>query len=130
MNCNKIMELGHTIEDSRKNYPELTDEILMKLRVWAEERGLKQVPDEMLALFAHSCYFDVENSKRCMDVYYRLRATVPEFFGNRDPQAEYLQQSLRALYVYISVNFIFLMCIIICLRYFFMLGVFHIKDKK
>ncbi|KAK0087290.1 hypothetical protein PV325_001327 [Microctonus aethiopoides] len=91
------MELGHTIEDSRKNYPELTDEILMKLRVWAEERGLKQVPDEMLALFAHSCYFDVENAKRCMDVYYRLRATVPEFFGNRDPQAEYLQQSLRAL---------------------------------
>ncbi|XP_057342254.1 alpha-tocopherol transfer protein-like isoform X1 [Microplitis mediator] len=91
------MKLGHTIEDSRKNYPELTKEILDELRVWIAARGVTQVPDEKLALFAHSCYFDLEAAKKCMTVYYKLRATVPEFFSNRDPRAEYLQHSLRAL---------------------------------
>lgn len=97
------MELGFTIEDSRRNYPELTDEILKELRLWAEERGLHQVPDEKLALFAHSCYFDVVAAKRCMNVYYKLRITVPEFFSNRDPTADYLQHSLKALYVLLSL---------------------------
>ena len=89
--------LGHTIEESRIKYPELTNEILDELRVWGEERGLPNIPDEQLALFAHSCYFDKDASKQCMEVYYRLRATTPEFFNNRDPRADYLQHSFKAL---------------------------------
>lgn len=96
---NLNMELGHTIEDSRKKYPELTNQVLEELRVYGEERGVAQVPDEKLALFAHSCYFDLEAAKRCMSVYYKLRSTVPEFFANRDPTSDYLQHSLKALWV-------------------------------
>lgn len=99
------MKLGHTIEDSREKYPELTEEILDELRVWAVARGITQVPDEKLALFAQSCYFDLEAAKKCMTVYYKLRATVPEFFSNRDPRADYLQHSLRALYVFLLFVF-------------------------
>ncbi|KAG8039898.1 hypothetical protein G9C98_000627 [Cotesia typhae] len=91
------MKLGHTIEDSREKYPELTEEMLDELRVWAVARGITQIPDEKLALFAQSCYFDLEAAKKCMTVYYKLRATVPEFFSNRDPRADYLQHSLKAL---------------------------------
>lgn len=93
------MKLGHSIEESRAKYPELTNEILDELREWGEERGLSNIPDEQLALFAHSCYYDKEASMRCMEVYYRLRATTPEFFNDRDPQMEYLQSSLKSLYV-------------------------------
>ncbi|XP_063980095.1 alpha-tocopherol transfer protein-like [Diachasmimorpha longicaudata] len=91
------MELGHTIEDSKKKYPELTNELLQELRIYCEERGIAQVPDEKLALFAHSCYFEPEAAKRCMNVYYKLRSTVPEFFANRDPTSDHIQHSLRAL---------------------------------
>ncbi|XP_024870210.1 alpha-tocopherol transfer protein-like isoform X1 [Temnothorax curvispinosus] len=91
------MKFGHTIDDSRKEYPEITDELLEDLQKWAKERGLPRIPDEQLALFAHSCYFDVEATKRCMNVYYRMRATVPEFFSDRDPSLDYLQRSLKAL---------------------------------
>lgn len=91
------MKLGHSIEESRAKYPELTNEILDELREWGEERGLSNIPDEQLALFAHSCYYDKEASMRCMEVYYRLRATTPEFFNDRDPQMEYLQSSLKSL---------------------------------
>ncbi|KAL0104677.1 hypothetical protein PUN28_016371 [Cardiocondyla obscurior] len=91
------MKFGHTIDDSRKKHPEITDKLLEILQKWAKERGLPKIAEEQLALFAHSCYFDVEATKRCMDVYYRMRATVPEFFNDRDPSLDYLQHSLKAL---------------------------------
>lgn len=91
------MRFGHTIDESRKKYPEITDELLENLQKWAKDRGLPRVPKEQLALFAHSCYFDMEATKRCMHVYYRMRATIPEFFSKRDSSLDYLQHSLRAL---------------------------------
>lgn len=103
-----MSSLGHTIEDSRAKYPELTDQVIEDLRKWTEAKGLPDVPDEQLALFTHSCYFDREATLRCMSVYYRMRATVPEFFSNRDPKSENLQHSLRALYVSFFFLFHFL----------------------
>ncbi|XP_032673177.1 alpha-tocopherol transfer protein-like isoform X2 [Odontomachus brunneus] len=91
------MKLGHTIDDSRGKYPEITDELLEVLQNWAKEHGLPQIPEEQLALFAHSCYFNLEATKQCMDVYYRMRTSLPEFFSDRDSRLEYLQHSLRAL---------------------------------
>jgi len=96
------MRFGHTIEDSRKKYPEITDEILDNLQKWANDRGLPNIPKEQLALFTHSCYFDIEATRRCMNVYYSIRATTPELFNNRDSSLENLQHSLRTLYALIS----------------------------
>ncbi|XP_012272857.1 alpha-tocopherol transfer protein isoform X2 [Orussus abietinus] len=91
------MKLGHSIEDSRSKCPELTENILKQLNDWAEEHNLPCIPVEQLALFLHSCYFDKEDTIKCMTVYYKMRTTVPEFFSNRDPRSEYLQHSLKAL---------------------------------
>lgn len=96
------MKFGHTIDESRKKYPEITSELLESLQKWAQERGLSKIPDEQLALFAHSCYFDVEATEHCMNVYYRMRTTVPEFFNDRDASLDYLQHSLKTLYAFIS----------------------------
>ncbi|XP_011256049.1 alpha-tocopherol transfer protein-like [Camponotus floridanus] len=89
------MKFGHTIDDSRKKYPEITDELIKSLQKWADDRDLPKIPEEQLALFTHSCYYDLTATERCMDVYYRMRSTIPEFFYDRDP--EYLQQSLKIL---------------------------------
>lgn len=91
------MKLGHTIEDSKKKYPELSDELLDILEEWTQKRGLIGVPREQLALFAQSCYFNKDAILRCMDTYYKMRSTVPEFFGNRDPELENLRHSLKVL---------------------------------
>ncbi|XP_012232115.2 clavesin-2-like [Linepithema humile] len=91
------MMLGHTIDDSRKKYPEITDKLLESLQEWAKNRNLPKIPEEQLALFAHSCYFDLEDTKRCMDAYYNMRTTIPEFFKDRDSRLDYLQHSLKAL---------------------------------
>lgn len=95
------MKFGHTIDDSRKKHPEITDELIKSLQKWADDRDLPKIPEEQLALFAHSCYYDLAATERCMDAYYRMRSTIPEIFHNRDP--EYLQHSLKALYVHIGI---------------------------
>lgn len=91
------MRFDFTIEEMRKKCPELTEELLAELRNWALERELPVIPDEQLAMFAHSCYFEPEAAKRCMNCYYTMRATVPEFFGNRDPETDSVKQGLDAL---------------------------------
>ncbi|KAH0955270.1 hypothetical protein HN011_000425 [Eciton burchellii] len=91
------MKFGHTIDDSRKKYPEITDELLEDLQKWAKNHGLPKIPEEQLALFAHSCYFNLDATKQCMDVYYRMRTTTPEFFRDRDSRLQYMQHSLKAL---------------------------------
>lgn len=91
------MKFGHTIDESQERYPEITDELLKSLQKWADDQDLPKIPKEQLALFAHSCYFDLAATKRCMDVYYRMRATIPEFFNDRDSGREDLQHSLKAL---------------------------------
>nr|XP_050857348.1 alpha-tocopherol transfer protein-like isoform X1 [Vespula vulgaris]XP_050857349.1 alpha-tocopherol transfer protein-like isoform X1 [Vespula vulgaris] len=91
------MKLGHTIEDSRKKYPELTEELLGKLKEWIQQRNLPNVPQEQLAIFAQSCYFQTDATLRCMETYYRIRTNSPEFFNNRDIKLENLQFSLKVL---------------------------------
>ncbi|XP_072747414.1 alpha-tocopherol transfer protein-like isoform X2 [Anoplolepis gracilipes] len=91
------MKFGHTIEESQRRYPEITDELLKSLQKWADDQDLPKIPKEQLALFAHSCYFDLASTKQCMDAYYRMRSTIPEFFNDRDPKREYLQRSLKVL---------------------------------
>ncbi|XP_043495071.1 alpha-tocopherol transfer protein-like [Polistes fuscatus] len=91
------MKLGHTIEDSRKKYPELTEELLLKLEEWTRQRNLTDIPIEQLAIFAHSCYFQTDATLQCMEAYYKIRTTFPEVFGNRDPKSEILQCTMKNL---------------------------------
>lgn len=53
--------------------------------------------DERLERFLYGCKFSLERTKQVLDTYYRVRATTPEFFTNRDPLAEDIQQSIRDL---------------------------------
>lgn len=35
-------------------------------------------------IFVHSCQYDLEKAKQCMDLYYTIRTMCTEIFGNRD----------------------------------------------
>jgi hypothetical protein len=48
--------------------------------------GLFRCPeDARLERFLYGCKLSVERAKRVLDTYYTVRATVPEFFRDRDP---------------------------------------------
>lgn len=91
------MKFEYNIEDLKKKFPELTDELLETLHNWTILHGLPPVPHEKLALFAHSCYFDTDRAIRCMHHFYKLRSTTPEFFRNMDPGHETMQRTFEIL---------------------------------
>jgi len=53
--------------------------------------------EEMLILFYHSCYFSLEQTKSCIEVYYTLKTNTPEFFANRDVSRPELVNALNTL---------------------------------
>jgi hypothetical protein len=90
-----MLKLGHDISESQTRWPNLTNELLEELQFWAAKKSLPQIPIEQLAIFAHSCYYDKAATFRCMDSYYKMRATVPDFFSKRDPLLDNLQSKLN-----------------------------------
>lgn len=53
--------------------------------------------EEQLILFHHSCYYKMEDTKNCINVYYTLRIGTPEYFVRRDVTHSSLQQALSVL---------------------------------
>ncbi|XP_049771502.1 alpha-tocopherol transfer protein-like isoform X1 [Schistocerca cancellata] len=69
---------------------------IQSLRKWAAaERYL--LTEHQLRIFYHSCYFNVERTKKCINVYFSIRSGTPELFANRDIRRPELQMALSAL---------------------------------
>lgn len=47
--------------------------------------------DERLTTFLRGCKFSVEKAKQKVDMYFSMRAAVPEFFSGRDPLSPEIQ---------------------------------------
>lgn len=54
--------------------------------------------DARLERFLYGCKLNVERTKRVLDTYYMVRATVPEFFWNRDPLSRDMQLSFQHIH--------------------------------
>ncbi|XP_025414704.1 alpha-tocopherol transfer protein-like [Sipha flava] len=88
-----------TAEEEYAKNPEVSRETINDLKKWiATQPHLPQnMPEEMLILFYHSCYFNVEQTKNCIEVYYTLKTETPEFFANRDITRPELVNALNTL---------------------------------
>lgn len=49
--------------------------------------------------FLRGCKFSLEKTKRKLDMYFTMRAAVPEFFTDRDISRPELQEILNMVYV-------------------------------
>lgn len=53
------------------------------------------IPDEeRLMTFLRGCKFSLERCKKKLDMYFSMRAAVPEFFANRDVNRPELKEIL------------------------------------
>ncbi|KAL1138296.1 hypothetical protein AAG570_009984, partial [Ranatra chinensis] len=50
--------------------------------------------DESLLKFLRACKYDLDRAKKKLSCYYKLRATLPQWFHNRDPNLAIIQQLL------------------------------------
>lgn len=62
-----------------------------------KNRNSSYFSEEMLILFYHSCFFDMEQTKICIEIYYTLKTETPEFFENRDISRPELVNALNVL---------------------------------
>ncbi|XP_061707086.1 retinol-binding protein pinta-like [Cydia pomonella] len=54
-----------------------------------------QPTDQWLLAFLRGCKFSLERTKEKLDMYYTLKALVPEFLSNRDPMDSKIQETLK-----------------------------------
>jgi len=87
-----------TAEEEYAKNPDLKKEEVDKLREWMSSQPHLPVPtEEQLILFYHSCYYDMEAAKSCVEVYYTLRTNTPEFFSGRTIERPELKKALEVL---------------------------------
>lgn len=56
--------------------------------------------DARIMTFLRGCKFSLEKTKRKLDMYFTMRALVPEFFSNRDPTLPEIKEVMKIAYVY------------------------------
>uniref|UniRef100_A0A1B6DYJ3 CRAL-TRIO domain-containing protein n=1 Tax=Clastoptera arizonana TaxID=38151 RepID=A0A1B6DYJ3_9HEMI len=57
----------------------------------------KDLDDKIIAKFLHCCDNSLEKTKSTIDLFFCLRADTPEFFCNRDPQDEKIQNIFKLI---------------------------------
>ncbi|XP_039291839.1 retinaldehyde-binding protein 1 [Nilaparvata lugens] len=55
------------------------------IRKWLETKPHypQTIPDDLLLIFLHSCYYIEAKTIRAIEAYFRIRSSTPEFFNNR-----------------------------------------------
>lgn len=88
-----------TANEAIEKNPSLEREKIDELRKWINDQPHlpKYISDEQLILFYHSCIYNLPNTKKCIEEYYRLRLKVPQFFENRDIESESIEKALKIL---------------------------------
>jgi len=52
--------------------------------MFCKEFSLTPPDDQRIMTFLRGCKFSLEKTKRKLDMYFTMRAAVPEFFNDRD----------------------------------------------
>ncbi|KAE8736654.1 hypothetical protein FOCC_FOCC017891 [Frankliniella occidentalis] len=77
--------------------PEITKDDVKRLREWLKKQPHlpSHMEDERLERFLYGCKFSLERTKHVLDTYYRVRATSPDIFCNRDPLSDEVQRNIK-----------------------------------
>lgn len=51
--------------------------------------------DEMILHFLHACYFNVNNTKATMELFYSYRTSMTEFFNDWDPLSKETEETVK-----------------------------------
>lgn len=83
-----------SVEVEYDKHPEINREDITALQKWCEDRAdLPDLNERDLIVFHHSCWFKIEDTKTCVENYFKIRSKNPTLFSNRDPQSESVRKA-------------------------------------
>uniref|UniRef100_A0A1B6EXZ6 CRAL-TRIO domain-containing protein n=1 Tax=Cuerna arida TaxID=1464854 RepID=A0A1B6EXZ6_9HEMI len=89
-----------TLEDEFKKNPELKAEDIEDVKAWLKSQPhLPPVPDLVIVLFLQACQWDLDLTKKTIDIYYTCRTEYTEFFADRDPLSQEIQDIAKTHHV-------------------------------
>lgn len=59
----------------------------------------KDLDDNLILRFAHSCYYDLDKAKTAVEMFFTIRGTCTDLVTNRDPQSAQMQKILKIINV-------------------------------
>uniref|UniRef100_A0A2A4JN90 CRAL-TRIO domain-containing protein n=1 Tax=Heliothis virescens TaxID=7102 RepID=A0A2A4JN90_HELVI len=79
-----------------KNSEEVQNKV-EQLREWLNQQPHlpKDFADRILLRFLHSCYYDVEKTKKTIELFFKIRDNSPELVNYRDPMSPAMQKALK-----------------------------------
>lgn len=81
----RVPKMGVTAAEMAEKIEDFDPEAIKTLRKWLNEQPhYPPTSEEYLIMFAHSCYYDVEKTKSCIENCYTIASSTPEFFQKRD----------------------------------------------
>ncbi|KAL1453639.1 hypothetical protein WDU94_009965 [Cyamophila willieti] len=92
-------------EEYAKN-TDMRREDITTLQKWREAQdGLPELSERDLIVFHHSCFFKVEDTKSCIQNYFKIRSKNPTYFSNRDPESDNFKKYNNTIGFYILDGF-------------------------
>uniref|UniRef100_A0A1B6C3A9 CRAL-TRIO domain-containing protein n=2 Tax=Clastoptera arizonana TaxID=38151 RepID=A0A1B6C3A9_9HEMI len=77
-----------SLEEELQRNPQLKVDDIKNLQVWLKDQpSFPKMYDEQLCQFAHACYYDVEETKKTLQYFFKYKASMTEFFSGWDPNS-------------------------------------------
>ncbi|XP_023021833.1 retinol-binding protein pinta [Leptinotarsa decemlineata] len=76
----------------------IREHCLSEIKKWLQEENQNlhaRLEDVYLLPFLRGCKFDLEKTKKKLKNYYAMRRDIPEWFENRDPQLDTMQELIK-----------------------------------
>lgn len=69
------------------------------IRLWMKKKSSlpNHISDEQILLFLHSNYYDLAETKKTIESYYKLKKNSPQLYANRDIHRPNLKKALDTL---------------------------------
>ncbi|XP_046966735.1 alpha-tocopherol transfer protein-like [Vanessa cardui] len=79
--------------------PEDSTKCVEELKEWINRQPHlpKNLGNNLLLRFAHSCYYDLEKTKKTVDTFFTVRGACSDLVTNRDPQSAQMQKIIKII---------------------------------
>ncbi|CAG9790934.1 unnamed protein product [Diatraea saccharalis] len=82
--------------------PEEIEQQVVQFKEWIVNQSslpTKDLDDKLIKRFLHSCYYNIDQAKSAIELFFSIRSSIPELLNDRDPLSPQFQRALKIVNV-------------------------------